>query len=538
MTTSVASAVRPGLRDNRTTSSPHTPTRFTSIGSNFSSPGSTYRQEEDAIIIELGSRYLRAGFEGESGPQCVIPFTKESSRRVGDFRAYSLGYRPSPASFEAWAKENELWRNDLGDVDLGLVEDRLERTIRELYNKYLLVDAGKARLVLVLPSLSPHPLLERVLTLLFDRWNYSTIALLPSPTMSAASAGLRSGLVVDVGWEETVATPIYEYRELRVARTSRAMKLLIGNAAAALTDFARMDTELQKGLPLDHDFVEEVVMRIATCEFEDPATSTEEQLSAQTESLSVSEPTQPQELPSGAPATVLDWPVGSSSKQAKLPISIIRNCVQATIFSSDPALNPLDDNEQTLPSLIYHSLLSLIPDIRGICMSRIIFVGGGSQIPGLSTQVLQNVQTLIDRHGWTSVRGTKITAQRQRQDLSKRAQGRADARHNVLTPPEEKDFVEARLQKQWAKHATPTVTGVLREVDSLGAWAGASLLTSLKVKGFVEIERERFLSQGLAGASRDVEGSVVPQQRGSGLGTAGAKDGGGGLGGWSLGGWA
>jgi hypothetical protein len=333
MTTSVASAVRPGLRDNRTTSSPHTPTRFTSIGSNFSSPGSTYRQEEDAIIVELGSRYLRAGFEGDSGPQCVIPFNKESSRRVGDFRAYAPDYRPNPASFEAWAKENELWRNDLGDVDLGLVEDKLERTIREVYNKYLLVDAGKARLVLVLPSLFPHPLLERVLTLLFDRWNYSTIALLPSPTMSAAAAGLRSGLVVDVGWEEIIATPIYEYRELRVARTSRGMKLLIEKATIALTDFARKDTKLEKGLPLDHDFVEEVVMRIATCEPETTEFSPAAQLSAQTATLSMSEAAQSQEPTTGVPTTTLEWPIGTSSKRANLPLSLIQTCIHTTLLS-------------------------------------------------------------------------------------------------------------------------------------------------------------------------------------------------------------
>ena len=45
------------------------------------------------------------------------------------------------------AGEHELWRNDLKDFDLGLMEDKLERTVREAYNKYLLTDAGAARLV-------------------------------------------------------------------------------------------------------------------------------------------------------------------------------------------------------------------------------------------------------------------------------------------------------------------------------------------------------------------------------------------------------
>lgn len=537
MTTSVASAVPPGLRDNRTTSSPHTPTRFTSIGSNFSSPGSTFRQEEDAIIIELGARYIKAGFEGESGPQCVIPFSKQSTRRLGDYRAYAPGYRPKTTSFREWAKDNELWRNDLGDVNLGLVEDKLERTVREVYNKYLLVNAGTARLVLVLPSLLAHLLLERVLTLLFDRWDYSTITLLPSPTMSAGSAGLRSALVVDVGWEGTVVTPLHEYRELRVARTSRSMKMLIEEATNALTDFARKDKVLREGLPLDHDFVEEVIMRIAQCRSESIMIPPEEQLSAQTEALSVSEAVQtPENSQSGNTIIVLDWPVGSSSKQAALPLSIVSKCVQTVFFDNESERNPLDDHEQTLPELIYRSLLALSPDIRGVCMSRIVFVGGGSQIPGLSMQALLQVQNLIDLYGWTSVRGKKFTEQRKK--LGELSQGRAElhiARHNVLTPPEDRDYVETKLQKQWAKHARPQVTGTLREVESLGAWAGASLLTSLKVKGFVEIERDRFLSHGLAGANREAEISVVPQRMSS-FGISGAKNNS--QAGWSLGPWA
>ena len=466
----------------------------------------------------------------------MIPFSRESNRRVGDYRAYAPGYRPKPTSFERWAKDNELWRNDLGNVDLGLVEDKLERTIREVYNKYLLVDAGTARLVLVLPSLLPHPLLERVLSFLFDRWGYSTIALLPPPTMSVASAGLRSGLVVDVGWEETVATPIYEYRELRVARSSRAMRMLIQNASNALTDFASKDAELGKGLPIDHDFVEEVIMRLAHCNLEGDIAYQEQQLSAQTEALSVNEAAQkPKDLPSTA-TVVLDWPVGNSSKQTTLNLSIVSNCIQAVCFDSEKEQDHLDDNEQTLPELIFRSLLALDPDVRGVCMSRIVFVGGGSQIPGLSTKVLQEVQLLINRHGWTSVRGKKVTENREK--LRELSQGRAEAplaRHSVLTPPENKDYVEAKLRKQWAKHPQPPqLTGVLREVESLGAWAGASLLTSLKVKGFVEIERDRFLSHGLAGANREAEISVVPQRMST-LGISGTKSNGQG---WTLGQWA
>ena len=538
MTTSAASAVRPGLRDNRTTSSPHTPTRFASINSNFSSPGSTFRQEEDAIIIELGSRYLRAGFEGEGGPQCVIPFDKESSRRVGDYRAHAPGYIKKPSSFEEWARSNELWRNDLKDVDQGLVEDKLDRALREVYNKYLLVDAGKARIILVLPSVVSHPLLERVLTLLFDRWGYSTITLLPSPTMSAVSAGLRSALIVDVGWEETVTTPIYEYRELRAARTSRGMKMLTEEAANALTTFARSTLGPQKAAMLDYDFVESLVMRTAFCEYPKTDHEPEEQLVEQTQALLISGKARTTVAPGEKPIIELGWPVGTTTEQVNIPLSIVSVCVRTIFFDPETKRMPLDDHEQKLPELIYQALLALNPDVRSVCMSRIVFVGGGSRIAGLSARVLQEVQDLINRHGWTPVRGKKVTEQRKK--LGVLSQGRAEApvaRHNLDLPTEEKNLAEKLLLKEKAKHAQPEqVIGVLREVESLGAWAGASLMTSLKVKGFVDIERDRFLSHGLSGASREAEISVVPQRMSS-FGVTGAKNGDRGTG-WTLGGWA
>lgn len=538
MTSAIASAVRPGLRDNRATSSPQTPTRFTSIGSNFSSPGSTFRQEEDAIIFEVGSRYLRAGFEGESGPQCVIPFDCENNRRFGDYRAYAPNYRRKKSTFADWAKSNELWRTDLRDVDIGLVEDKLERAIREVYNKYLLVDAGTARLVLVLPSILAHPLLERVLALLFDRWNYSTITLLPSPTMSAVSAGLRSGLVVDIGWDETVVTSIYEYRELPERRSARGMKMLIEESANALKAFAGRKLGPKKAATVDHIFVENVVTRTAFCKL--PAKGSDELLSEQIKALSMIEEAPSQEDSIRDTATVeLDWPVGTSTEHVQLPLLVVNNCVDSVFFNPASGQMPLDDHEQTLPELVFKALLSLPPDVRGICMSRIMFVGGGSHIPGLSTKVRQDIQTLISKHGWTPIRGRKVPPQRAKAPLAEMPQARAEsniARHNVALQIEEKDYVSHKMLKESAKHTRPPqITGVLREVESLGAWAGASLATSLKIKGFVEIERDRFLSHGLAGATKDPDVSVV-QQRISSFGISGVKNSG--AAGWTLGQWA
>jgi len=518
MTSNVASAIRPGLRDNRQPSSPHTPTRF--ISSSFSSPGSTFRQEEDAVVIELGTRYLRAGFEGESSPQCVIAFGPENSRRVGDYRFWTAGYQYNLGKAENWGKDYELFRNDVKDVDLGLLEDKLERAIREVYNKYLLTDAGTARLVLVLSSVVSRPVLSSILSTLFERWSYPTITLLPSPIMAAIAAGLRSALVVDIGWEETVVTSVYEYREISANRSTRAMRMLVQEMEQLLsaTHLHHKDEGI---LPVNFAFVEEVVSRLAFCNPVRGSALDVDTLATQAGSISIASETTEHDgdttsEPTSSVDVELDWPTPSSSRLIKVSSSALSQCIESVFLENKAAVQHLDDQESLLPQLVYKALLSLPPDARATCMARIVFVGGGSNIRGLSHRVLQDVDLLVKRYGWSAVRGKPV--EKQRAMLAELSQGRTVppiARHDVPIPPEKGNDAEAKLQKQQAKDTHQHLQGVLRQVDSLGSWAGASLLASLKIKGFVEIEQEKYLSHGLSGAQRDVETSVIPQRMSS-----------------------
>jgi actin-related protein len=503
MASNLASSIRPGLRQATQPASPHTPSRF--ISSNFSSPGSGFRQEEDAVVIELGSRYLRAGFEGEHAPQCVVSFGPEDSRRLGDYRSWAPAGRKKDFDIEQWGKEHELWRMDLIDVDLGLVEDKLERAVREVYNRYLLTNVGTARLILVLPSLLPHPLISTLITTLFTRWNYSLITLLPSPTMAAVGAGVRSALTIDLGWSETTATAIYEYREVKAKRTTRSMQSLLRELGKALDAYRKgRDKDMP---PIDFDLAEELMVRMVWCK-----EGRAENVGGGGTLHAEAQPGTPELNDIGNKEVDIDWPTKPSSRLVKLPFKVFSEPVEKAFFPPETPSQYLDDHEHSLTMLLYETLQALPPDTRATCMSRIIFVGGGSDIPGLTQRIIHEVDSLIKRYGWSAVRGEKVD--HRRGTLRDIGQGRAEkpiARSKEPLSPG-KDYVEERVQKQQAKDSIATVQGELRQVGSLGAWAGASLMASMKIKGFVEIEREKFLQHGLGGAHRDMEISVVPQR--------------------------
>ncbi|EXJ86719.1 hypothetical protein A1O3_03672 [Capronia epimyces CBS 606.96] len=526
MTTTVASAIRPSLRDRQQSGSPHTPSRY--ISSVQSSPGSSFlRPEEDPIIIELDPRGLNAGFQGESGPHCTFSFTPQNSRRIGDYQAYLPGYKRRRADLQARSREYELWRSDLSDVDLGLLEDKLERAVREAYNKHLLVDAGAARLILVLPSLVPHPVLSTILTLFFERWKYSSITLLPAPAMTIAAAGLRSGLVIDLGWEETVITAIYEYREVQVRRSTRAMKALtlkIGQLLDAVRE--KQDVQVRDSLLLDFDFVEEFIDRAGACHA--MVMDVDEDLAARTATLQVQQQSTSSPRDENGAKLVIDWPTETSYRSIAVPREALHlACIEAIVGTKDETSS--DDHEQSVSQLLYRTLLSLSSDVRGVCIPRIVFSGRATSVAGLSQCILDTTNAIISQHGWTAVRGKHLPTTRS--GLGELAQGKAapaDARHD-LHPPGMDDFVEERLYKQKAKDTQPAVPVVFRQVESLGPWTGASLIASLKAKSFVEVDREKFLSHGLAGAHRDFESNLASQRLGPARGSERTS--------WTLAGW-
>ncbi|KAJ5692910.1 hypothetical protein N7462_002333 [Penicillium macrosclerotiorum] len=514
-------------------SSPHTPQQQLRSGNtsfaSTTSPGSSFRNEDDAIIFEIGARWLRAGFEGNCAPACVLGFGPEKSRRAGDYRGWIQGAAgvsppPKPVTPEEWVQDYELWQPDIRNIDLGLVEDKIERVFRETYNQHLLTDAGSSRLVLTLPSLMPHPILSSLLSTLFSRWRFPSITLLPSATMSATAAGLRSALIVDLGWAETTATGIYEYRDVVTKRSTRAMKSLLQEMGRLLTTLKSneephdiTDGQISVGLA----YCEEVVSRFSWCK------STSE------------EGNKPEELER---TILIPSPTNPEQEFCDIAFSRLAEPVEKILLASGLAEHELDDDETPIPLLVYNALLALPPDSRGTCMSRIVFVGGGARIPGLRQRILKEVSLLIQRHGWSAIRGKAIERQRRRlEDLRVSSHINGEKPTNSDKPfsgdddkPDpsqeepEIDFVEQKLRRQNRDTPAP-VHGILREVESLGAWAGASLVTSLKIRGMVEIEREKFLQHGLAGATRDLD-HPVPDRR-SGL-RAGDRSS------WTLAGWA
>ena len=543
---SSSAQVRPGLAHLQAEPlSPHTPQR--AISSAISSPSASYRAEEEPIVFEIGARYLRAGFAGESCPRCTLKFGPEESRRVGDYRSWLPGWQDRPRRerrIDTWGNEHELWRMDVRDVDIGLVEDKIERAVREVYLKYLLLDyKSTKKLMLILPSVMPYHLLSAILNTLFHSSPAPpAITVLSSPVLGTAAAGCRSSLSIDIGWRETIVTAICEYREIRQWRSTRAMRMVVlemGRMLEAREKLASGEVQQFKGdlnhaTRMEFEQAEEITARLAWCQNRGSAIGD----STPTEDSSIS-------IPSPA----------SSRQNIQVPFSAFARPVEDSLLK-DPFSRELDDNEQTLHLLLYKALLALPVDVRMQCMSRIIFTGGGSNIPGLRSRLLEELSVLVNNRGWDPIFGRIADSRRmERKDRviekgeeTPNEKGDAPVSGNTATEdspeeqppphldPRQPDFVDEKFLKGHEGRSKPAVVlaGFVRSIETLGAWAGASLLASMRIKGIVEIDRDVYLQYGLAGARKDAaEASVVAR---GGLSHAVTKAGD--RTGWTLGAWA
>ena len=110
--------------------SPRTPNR--TFSSALSSPSIAAKSEEDPLIIEFGARHLRAGFARDRLPICSLGFGPAEQRRAGDYRYWEPGHTAPrlKRGSEHRTDRYELWPLDLRKVNLGLVEDKVERLVR------------------------------------------------------------------------------------------------------------------------------------------------------------------------------------------------------------------------------------------------------------------------------------------------------------------------------------------------------------------------------------------------------------------------
>jgi actin-related protein len=424
-------------------------------------------------------------------------------RRIGDYGHHDKAYLQRLRKYrlkEEWAAGYELYRADLSNLNLGLVEDKLDRALRTIHVDHLQMDSKPRKVVLVVPSLLPTPILEIALKVIFGHFSQPpSVSILPSPVLSCVSAGLRHALVVDIGWEETTVTAVGEYKEISQRRSIRAGRMLTREMANLIElELAQSDAKMT------FEEAEDLVQRMAWCR----SRSIADETSSHSTTVHLA-------LPGVAPTT-----------EFSLNFNKLADPTEQTFFASQHAFVDHDDHDLPIHLLIYRVLLTLPMDLRSTCINRIVLTGPYASMIGLKQRLLHEISGLIRNRGWDVV--SSYGSAKQRFDMASRigsATGGAS-----LTPsdpsrdeptldeqplstsqdPTVAPFIPASARGQDDIHDPVThkaergktgsnesdASNVVRGVESLGPWAGASLIASLKIQGVYEIDKDDFNKHG------------------------------------------
>lgn len=370
--------------------------------------------------------------------------------------------------------------------------------------------------------------------------------------MSAVAAGVRSALVIDMGWSETVVTSVYEYREVRSTRSIRGGKMLLEtlyNTLHAMIKGGVRDEDGERIISFEE--CEDIMCRLMWCRSSRLRSSQRQSTILETvEEQDESEAETPQPSGTHSPG-VVHVPINSSNPPTKLEIpfeKLADICDEAFFKTSAP---PPDDEELPLDSLVYQHLLQLPLDVRATCMPRIIFTGGCSNILAIKERIIDEVTSIVNKRGWEPVTGKGVDQLRNNPKLKRKNSSPSpsatptsvsDAEEGseiTVQPPADAaplhDPIEAKIARN--RETPQQMQGQIRVLHSLGPWAGASLLCQLKIHATATVDRDIWLQQGPNGAIRPSEVDVKAQHRQS-MGAGGLIRGSGGHhSNWTLGAW-
>ena len=179
--------------------------------------GGVYGGDEvGALVFDIGSHSVRAGYAGEDCPKADFPTwmgiqdsdamkTEENENE----KIYSLGSGPLLIAKESMEVKNPIKECMIDDWDL------IEVLIKHLYKNNIRSDSELHPVLMSEPAWNERGKREKITELMFEKFNVPAFFLCKSPVLSAFANGRSSGVVLDSGATHTSAVPVHDGYVLR-----------------------------------------------------------------------------------------------------------------------------------------------------------------------------------------------------------------------------------------------------------------------------------------------------------------------------------
>ncbi|XP_008189579.2 actin-like protein 6B [Acyrthosiphon pisum] len=179
------------------------------------------------VAFDAGSRSIRFGFCYDRTPSSDIPAVlgdmldgKESvvhTNRIGENSTYKVDTNTLCVPREGMELINIM--------DKGLIQDwdAFENLMEYAYSSCLFTDPKLHPIIFTESPMNTDKNRERLMELLFEKFNVPAMMLCKNSAAAAFSCGLQTGIVVDSGATHTTAVPVYEGNVITGAIVSSPM---------------------------------------------------------------------------------------------------------------------------------------------------------------------------------------------------------------------------------------------------------------------------------------------------------------------------
>ncbi|EAU84581.1 brg1-associated factor b [Coprinopsis cinerea okayama7 len=368
--------------------------------------------EVSALVIDIGTSSLRAGYAGDDTPKAIIPTSygyipapPEADVPMGD--GTGNGEQGSATNANEGSRKfaqmflgqngPSMWRPgmEIGNplVD-GLIQDfnPITPLIRNALEDVLRVDATEHPILVTEPTWNTPANRERMAEIMFEEFQVPAFYIANTGVLNAFAAGKGSALVIDIGQSMASVTPVVDGFVLR--------------KGLAYTPLPRFIHALSKNLLINQTPVRPGIelwphQLIATKSPVDIGqqpifTLRQDRLAQTTESWRLwAEAKEVDEwIQTVAAVSEQGWNdqlmARSLPKQYEFPTGYAANFGPERYQIGEHLFLPNNNNPnqpKTIPALVTESLRACDPELRQVLMGNIVLTGGGSLFTGLADRL-------------------------------------------------------------------------------------------------------------------------------------------------------
>ncbi|ODV59971.1 actin-like ATPase domain-containing protein [Ascoidea rubescens DSM 1968] len=375
-----------------------------------SKSSSSTQKQYHAAILQIGSRFIRAGFAGDTFPISTVLTNetrwkyripkqiKKNSTSCNDLYYLNHCLPPSVSrndnSGESDSIDDKLTLQYTKDIlskqylfsydstfgsiegidENSLCENIVLKILSKIYQEDLLVDPSSCKIIIIEPPLFPLHLKKIISNVLLKKLFAKSLLFICEPALSCLGSGTRNALVVDLGWENITVSPVYDMRLIykNIQTSTRAGKFLHYTILKRfLSEKVIKKKSGFKSTSKLFNIIEEFVFQAVYCRTVDE--SVRERIHSEENNFRLISKE-------------------NSNDFLDIPDKLRFESVEHTLFPSSAELDNPDDDEFSVVDLILKVIEKVPIDLRRELSDNIIFTGGLSNIPGVKARTLQELR--------------------------------------------------------------------------------------------------------------------------------------------------